>query len=324
MKRIDAHIHYAGDAAEDVEMLARHDLKLLNISVAVDTHGGWRQRTAKWQKVAQMDSSRYAWVTSFDLPRFDDADYIDAVIAGLESDFEAGATACKVWKNIGMEVKKPSGEFMMIDDPFFDPIFEYLEKRDATLLMHIGEPLACWQPLVDDNPHFGYYSKNPQWHMHGRTDYPHHTDIIAARDRMVAKFPDLRIVGAHLASLEYDVAQIARRFDELPNFAVDTSARMLDLTYQDSSTVREFIDKYRDRVLFGTDMVCNDLSSELSEEDRRERIARTEERFLMEFSYYESADAVDIRGRKVQGLGLSGDVLENFYHRNAERWYPGL
>jgi len=26
----------------------------------------------------------------------------------------------------------------------------------------------------------------------------------------------------------------------------------------------------------------------------------------------------------VQGLGLSEEILEQFYRRNAQRWYPGL
>lgn len=324
MKKIDAHIHYAGDSEEDLRMLARHGLKLLNISVARDSHGGWRERTDKWEKLARLDSGRYAWCTSFDLPRFDDTDYIESVIAGLDRDLEAGAVACKIWKNVGMEVRKPSGEFLMVDDPLFDPVYQHLQKRDVALLLHIGEPLACWQPLVDDNPHYGYYSKHPEWHMHGRPEFPHHTDLVAARDRMVAKFPGLRVVGAHLASLEYDVSEIARRLDELPNFAVDTSARMLDLTYQDSAAVRQFFEHYRDRILFGTDLVKNELSSTLSPEQRQERTEDTERRFRMEFSYYESAEQLTIAGRQVEGLGLSGEILEHFYHRNAERWYPGI
>jgi len=65
----------------------------------------------------------------------------------------------------------------MVDDPLFDPIWEFLAHEDRTLLMHIGEPLACWRPLVDDNPHYGYYSKNPQWHMYGKPEYPSHEAI---------------------------------------------------------------------------------------------------------------------------------------------------
>lgn len=325
MRRIDAHLHYAGDHADDRTLLDKLGLKLFNISVATPDEAGWRARTERWKKLAAEDPAHYAWCAGFDLPRFDDTDYFDAVLAGLAQDFDTGAVACKIWKNIGMEVKKPDGSFMMVDDPYFDPIYDYLEKRDISLLLHIGEPLACWQPLDDpQNPHYNYYSKNPQWHMYGRQDFPSHSQIIAARDRLVAKRPGLRIIGAHLASLEYDVAEIAKRLEQFPNFAVDTSARQLDLACQDSTAVRQFIETYRDRVLYGSDMVYNEFSSTLDPAARQQRIAAVEARWQMEFDYYESSETVDVRGRAVQGLGLATDVLEDLYFRNAERWYPGL
>ena len=71
-------------------------------------------------------------------------------------------------------------------------------------------------------------------------------------------------------------------------------------------------------------MVLDGFSSELDDEKRQQRIETADARWQMEFAYYESAGMVDVRGRQVQGLGLKGDLLENFYYKNAERWYPGL
>lgn len=323
MSKIDAHIHYHGDHADNVAFLTRMNLKMLNICVSQDTAGAWRKNATIYRDLQKRFPERYAWITSFDLPDFS-TDYIDRVIEGLKRDFADGAIACKVWKNIGMEVKKPSGEFIMVDDPLFDPIWEFLAKEDRTLLMHIGEPLACWQPLVNDNPHFGYYSKNPQWHMHNKPEYPSHETIMAARDRMVAKNPKLRIVGAHLASLEYDVAEIAKRLDQFPNFAVDSSARVADLAYQESKTVKAFFLAYPDRLLFGTDVVQRDLASTLSEEDRHKQIKTIEDRYRMEFAYFETEDFVNVRGKDAWGLRLPSNILEKFYSDNARLWYPGL
>lgn len=323
MKKIDAHLHYHGDHADNIALLERMDIKLLNICVSRDTAGAWRTQADMYQSLKTRFPERFDWITSFDLPDFS-ADYADRVIEGLKTDFDAGAIACKVWKNVGMEVKKPSGEFVMVDDPLFDPIWEFLTREDRTLLMHIGEPLACWRPLVDDNPHFGYYSKNPQWHMYNKPEYPSHAEIMAARDRMVEKHPKLRIVGAHLASLEFDVAEIAKRLDRFPNFAVDSSARVADLAYQDSDVVREFFLKYPDRLLFGTDIVQRDVASELSAEERQKQIKVYEDRLNMEFAYYESGEVVNVRGKESRGLNLPEDVLEQFYLTNAQTWYPGL
>ena len=324
MKKIDAHIHFPGDHPDCLSMLERLNIKHLNICVVHDEADNWRSQADGYGGLASDQPDRFAWCTSIDLPRFDDAEYVERAIAGLEQDFAAGAIACKIWKNIGMAVKKPNGEFMMIDDPLFDPIYEHLTKLERPLLLHIGEPLACWQPLDEDNPHYGYYSRNPQWHMYNQPQYPSHQTLIEARDHMVAKHPRLKVIGAHLASLEYDVAEVAKRLDRYPNFAVDTSARMPDLAYQQSDLVRRFFQDYPDRILFGTDMVFRQPFSTLTEGERQTALASAEERYQTHFDYFESDQIVTVRERQVQGLGLSEEILEQFYRRNAQRWYPGL
>jgi len=284
------------------------------------TTSAWAFLTAR----CGLAPERLFWCTSFDLPTFDEAEYADRVIAQIDADVAAGAVACKVWKSIGMEVRKPDGAFLMIDDPLFGPIFEHLRRIELPLLMHIGEPLACWRPLVDDNPHYGYYRRNPQWHMYDKPAYPSHERIIAARDRMIERNPKLRIIGAHFGSLEYDVAEIARRLDRYPNFAVDSSARLHDLTYQDRETVRQFFLDYPDRVLFGTDLVHREPVSRMSDAERAEHLERIAERYASDFRYYESDATMTLRGREVRGLGLPDAVLRRFCHDNAVAWYPGL
>jgi predicted TIM-barrel fold metal-dependent hydrolase len=324
MQKIDAHIHFYGDHPDCLQLLERLDVKLLNICVPTDNQGEWREQAEVYQKLAAAAPDRYAWCTGFDLPRFDDPDYVDKVIDGLKQDFAAGAIACKIWKNIGMEVRKPSGEFLLIDDPLFDPIYEYLTKENITLLLHMAEPLACWQPLNENQPHYRYYRDHPEWHMYNKPEYPSHQTLIDARDRVVAKYPQLRVVGAHLASLEYDVAEVAKRLDRYPNFAVDPSARLMDLTYQDPQVVRQFFQDYADRILFGTDIVRWQSFAALAETERQAWLAQTEERYRSDFAYYETSERMTIRGREVQGLGLPADVLEKFYLTNAQTWYPGL
>ena len=58
-----------------------------------------------------------------------------------------GAVACKIWKNIGMEVCHPNGAHVLPNDPLLQPIIAYVTDHNKTLLMHIAEPLECWLPL---------------------------------------------------------------------------------------------------------------------------------------------------------------------------------
>jgi predicted TIM-barrel fold metal-dependent hydrolase len=321
---LDAHIHYGDDAPALLALLKQLDLKLLNICVAEDAHGQWRSQATTYARLAQAYPQRFAWCTSFDLPRFDDPGYVDQVIAGLDADFAAGALACKVWKNIGMEVKGSTGEFIMPDDQLFDPIYDHIAARGKTLLTHIAEPLACWQPLNDRNPHYNYYSRHPEWHMHGRNDFPSHEQLMAARDRVLAKHPHLRMVGAHLASLEYDVDVLATRLDRYPNLAVDISARLVDLAIQDSAKVRDFFIRYQDRILFGTDVVMQTAPSSVPEAEQTPFIDYLRNVYELHRAYFESEQPLQVRGWETVGVKLPATVLDKFYQTNTKHWYPGV
>jgi len=326
-ERVDAHIHYNGDHADNLALLEKHGLKLLNVCVpGPDLR--WRKGKEICRGLMKEHPDRYGWCGGCDTPTAadfaDPAVYAERTIADIKDDVANGAVACKIWKNLGMAVKKPDGSFVMPDDEMFDPAYTYLAAGEITVLAHIAEPLACWQPLVDDNPHYDYYKHSPEWHMYDKPEYPTHERLIEARDNIMEKHPNLRLVGAHLGSLEYDVREVASRMDRFPGFAVDTSARTADLTYQDVDVVKEFFHTYQDRILFGTDIVRMDAASGLSDEDRATQLKEADNHWMMEFRYYESDEEVTFRNRKVQGLGLSGEKLEKFYSGNAKKWYPGL
>lgn len=321
---IDAHIHYGDNAPELLALFDDFDLKLLNICVAQDDHGEWRDQAETYARLTHEDPAHFAWCTSFDLPRFDDAGYIDSVIAGLDADFANGAIACKIWKNIGMEVRKPDGSFFMVDDPLFDPIYEHMIAHNWPLLTHIAEPLECWLPLKEGSPHYGYYSHNPEWHMYNKPEYPSHATLMAARDHVLAKHPRLRMIGAHLGSLEYDVDEVAARFDRYPNFAVDISARLSDLAIQNSAKVRDFFVTYQDRILFGTDVVMRQAPSTLESAERQWVLNALRQTYEMHIAYLQGSGNVQVRTYTTEALALSSAVLDKVYRANALAYYPNL
>ena len=315
MAIIDAHIHYGDDHPDMLSLMQELDLSFLNICVA---HSGeewhdWREQAERYQRLAQQHPNRFAWCTTFALPRFDDPDYVPSVIEQLDRDFEAGAIACKAWKNIGMEVKTPDGAFLMVDDELFDPIFAHVAKRGRTLLMHIAEPLACWQPLDRNNPHYGYYSRNPQWHMYEKPEFPSHQRLMDARDHVVEKHPDLRVVGAHFGSLEYDTDEVAARLQRYPNFAVDISARLLDIAIQDSDKVRAFFVEHADRILFGTDVVMRTPLSQMNASEHAQALELLRQTYQTHFAYFESDAELTVRERKNTRVGPAtrciGEIL---------------
>ncbi|MFW6288622.1 MAG: amidohydrolase family protein [Spirochaetota bacterium] len=330
--RIDAHIHLSGDDEQTLEFLEELDLRLLNICVA---HGEWRSRKhAVYRDLAASHPQRYAWATSFDLPDWSvsERDYADLVIEALDRDVNDGAVAVKAWKNIGMELRRPDGSFALIDDAIFDPIYRHLAHIGVPMIMHIGEPLACWLPIEVASPHQSYYRGHPEWHMHGRSDIPSHAQLISARDRVLERHPRLRVVGAHLGSLEHDVAEVASRLDRYPNFAVDISARLSDLAAQDPKTVRDFFLAYQDRIIFGTDVVTDARSSSLSREHRAALERSLRETYDRYFRYLETSELLGLDEPASPGLdepaspglALPDEVLDRIYVENARGWFPGL
>lgn len=110
----------------------------------------------------------------------------------------------------------------------------------------------------------GYYRDNPKWHMYNRPEYPSHKQLIDARhDHLIAKHPNFRIIRAHFGNFEFDVNEVTAH-EQIPNFAVDMSARLIDLAIQPSDKVRRFFLHYADRILFGTDVVISKRPSAMT------------------------------------------------------------
>jgi predicted TIM-barrel fold metal-dependent hydrolase len=172
-------------------------------------------------------------------------------------------------------------------------------------------------PLGAGNPEFSYYSKNPQWHMHGKAGAPVKEAILKARDRMLARYPKLRVVGCHLGSDEDDLKRLARRLDAYPNFAVDTAARVRYLTRGDRDQVREFLTRYQDRILYATDFSLREADPAMA----ARTLQATHDR---DWAFFSRGEMMDYAGHATRGLALPGGVLQKIFRENAVRWLPGL
>ncbi len=160
--------------------------------------------------------------------------------------------------------------------------------------------------------------------MAEKPDVPSRDKVLASRERLMAQHSDLRVVGAHLGCMEDELERLAVCLDRYPNFAVDTSARLLEMARQDRREVREFILQYQDRILFGTDVIMQRRPSRLNEADRETAIQSLEHNYRQHFAYFERDGAVTVKGETHPGLGLPESVLKKLYRTNAQRWYPAL
>jgi len=321
LDRIDAHAHLFNTSPAIYRMLDRLNLRIVNICVVDKYDPGFEEAEPQHETARQVFSGtngRAAWCSTFDPQDWESPGFAARAIASLDKTFEDGAIAVKIYKSIGMELKSKSGEYLMPDNAVFDPIYEALIARDKTLYAHLAEPSAAWRPLDPSSPHYSYYKENPDWHMYLHPERPAKEAILAARDRILARHPKLRMVGCHLGSMEENVDDIAERFDRYPNFAVDTAARVPDLMLQPREKVRAFLIKYQDRVLYATDLVA------MPGEDGEKAVKRWEDEYARDWKYFATDETVEYSGHKIRGLALPEEVLRKFYHSNALHWVPGI
>ncbi len=320
-QRIDSHVHVLPPPPAFLDLLERLNVRLVNVTLIDPHEPGFdtpEPQSSMAAEIARNSRGRIAWDSPLDPAGFDEPGYAGRTERFLLSTFGRGAVGVKMYKDIGMERKNKSGQYVMPDDPAFAPVLEFIASQNKTLLAHLGEPRACWQPLDPADPHYTYYKNNPEWHMYLHPERPRYEQIIAARDRMLAAHPKLRVIGAHLGSMEYDVDEIAKRFDRYPNFAVDTAARTPNLMLQPRDKVRKFFIRYQDRILWGTDSMVVKWDAE------GKALKGWEAGYEHEWRYFATDETFEWHGRKIQGLALPDDVLRKFFHDNALNWIPGL
>ena len=339
IKKIDIHTHIGSDAAWFRDVLDSIDQKVCTICTGGTNPERMYKSIDTAQQLLNNNPRYYAWVTTFDLTGRDDPDWAENVINQLREDFRNGAVGVKVWKDIGMKITNRDGEYIQIDDPMFEPILRFIAEEDKTLIAHLGEPIDAWMPSNIEGKLQFYWSNHPEYHFWDKPEKPSYSDIMAARDHVLKKHPDLRFVGAHLGSMSYDVNEVIKRLDRYPNFAVEIGGRTRYLMWQARGKVRSFFIEYQDRILYGTDLSAgifdtdgNHFSDKQMNTMKRSYLRRHD--FFMR--YYASDEifpwANNIRGGKpvpeasytVEGLALPKEVLEKVYYKNAVKWFPGL
>ena len=325
IEKIDFHAHYNFPADFLEPLLEKWRMRAVLVEVSRNDSTGIHRYWEHMQAHAAAFPDRYVICTVFNAYGIGEADFEEKTIRRFETQIAAGARMVKVWKNIGMVDKDAAGNYVQIDDPRFQPIWDFLVEKGIPVLAHIGEPIQAWRPLEEGNPHFNYFSRNPQYHAYLNLEIPRYETIIGARDNWLARNPELVVVGAHLGSTEHDVDLVAERLDRFPNFHVEPAARFGDLARQDSRKVREFFIKYQDRILYGTDLGTSRPADELGAEAIEARRQDTEKMISLHWTYLSGNDTLYYDSHMVSfpihthSLNLPREVLQKVYAGNAKR-----
>ena len=320
VRKIDAHVHV--NVADDafLDQAAADNFEILSINVDYPAFHSISDQAEVAHHFAERNLERFHYATTFSMDGFGQAGWAERANSRIDAEVRRGAVAVKVWKNIGMVERDAEGNLIFIDDAGFDPVFGHLAATGVPLIAHQGEPYNCWLPIEQMTTRNDqlYFSAHPEYHMYLHPEMPSYQDLMARRDAMVARNPNLQFVGAHMASLEWSVDEAAEFLDAHPNAVIELAARMAQIQHQsvrDHRKVRDFFIRYQDRILYGTDLTLN------PDDDAEAFRQAAHDVWTRDWTYLATGDTqrVDDIDADVMGLALPRSVIDKIYSANARR-----
>ncbi len=320
VRKFDAHVHVNVKDPAFLDQAAADNFELLSINVDYPAFPPIAYQADVAHHFAKLAPQRFHYAATFSMKGFGGEGWAQRTNAYLDSEFRQGALAVKVWKNVGMVERDAKGQLIFIDDKGFDPVFDHLAARNIPLIAHQAEPYNCWLPIdqMTTKNDKAYFTEHPEYHMYLHPEMPRYETLMAKRDAMVANHPKLRFVGAHMASLEWNVDEAAKFLDAHPNAVIELAARMAQIQYQsvrDYAKVRGFFLKYQDRILYGTDLTLN------PGEDAQGFKTVAHDYWMSDWTYLatpQTQRVADIDA-DARGLALPKSVIDKIYYSNARR-----
>jgi predicted TIM-barrel fold metal-dependent hydrolase len=292
---IDVHAHVNAKTPEEVRQWVRTmDETGIEMTVVLTGATG-----AEFDRLVDLYlkpyPSRFQLYCGLDTRDIDNPDYPARAVAELVRCYKRGARGTGELTDKGTGF---GGRRLHPDDPRLEAFWEKCAELKIPANIHIADHPSCWKPLdvyqerTPDYQHFNLYGKDvPSWEQ-----------LIAMRDRALAKHPKTRFIACHLGNQGHDLNTLAATLDRYPNLYVDVSARDYEIGRTPRAAAK-FLSRYRGRVLFGTDM------------------GREKSMYQAWWRLLESADEF-MTGRvwwRYYGLELPNPVLESLYRGNARQ-----
>jgi len=301
---IDVHAHvYAETAEEAAEWVHTMDETGIETTVVLTDAFG-----AEFDRLVDLYlkpyPGRFQLWCGLDTTDIGAPDYPQRAVRELVRCYEKGARGVgelsdKGW-GLGGSAKAPLPRDQRLhpDDPRLDLFWEKCAGLKLPANLHIADHPSCWQPL---GPHQERTPDFQTFNLYGK-DVPSYEGLLAARDRLLSRHPNTRIIACHFSNQGNDLTSLSQVMDRFANLCLDISARDYEIGRQPRNASK-FLNRYKDRILFGTDM------------GRDKKVYQGWWRLL------ETGDEF-IPGRiwwRYYGLELPSPLLQNIYRTNARR-----
>jgi len=307
---VDAHCHLrrVDDPAKLVDDMDRFNIRAIVHLDGVYADDGFFREQAKF---ADAYPGRFGVLCQVDIEQIDEPDFGSKMRAHITECVKKGARGIKFHKTmVGLKAKDASGKYIMPDDPRLAAVWDCAAELEVPVLIHIADPIAFFTPTDKYNERIEELLEHPSWTYY-YTGAPGFEELLAAQERMLGNNPQTNFVVAHVGSHAEDLADVSRMLDSYPNMYVDTAERIHELGRQ-PYTARDFIIKYADRVVYGTDLVPNEFNTGFNY-----RFFETRD----EYFPYNRLEEHNQGRWQIYGIFLPDDVLKKVYYENADRLY---
>jgi len=243
----------------------------------------------------------------FDYTGYDQPGWQQHAIAELERCHKKGAKGVGELgdKGLGELYSHPTpGYGLHIDDPRMKPLLEKCAELHMPVSIHIAED--AWMYTNMDSTNDGLMNA-ATWKVDmTKKGILDHDQLVATLENAVKNNPGTIFIACHLANCCSDLSKLGRLFDAYPNLYADIAARYGEIA-PIPRFVHDFMEKYADRIVYGTDMgTAKTMYQTIF------RILETaDEHFYQQdlFNYH----------WPLYGLSLSDAALQKIYNGNAKK-----
>ena len=188
---IDAHNHLGRSFGGDWAKKSAHQLKEVldesSIQTVVNLDGGFRDdfydELERWSVLGERVLV-FAGVAWHRLAAFSDLG--ERAAAEFEHAVRAGARGLKIWKDFGLQIKDGSGKLLPVDTPRLDPLWAKAGELGVPVLIHVGDPLAFFEPLDESNERLDELRRAPEWSFCG-PEFPRLNVLLAGLENVIAR-----------------------------------------------------------------------------------------------------------------------------------------
>ena len=260
---------------------------------AIDRYSPYKDRFEVW--------------CGFDYTGYDKPGWEEHAIGELERCYKKGARGVGELgdKGLGEFYSKPTaGWGLHIDDPQMKPLLKKCAELHMPVSIHVAED--AWMYENADSTNDGLMNA-ATWKVDmSKKGILNHDQLVATLEHAVRDNPKTIFIACHLANCCSNLSMLGKLFDTYPNLYADIAARYGEIA-PIPRYVHDFMEKYADRIVYGTDMGIT------------KKMYTTTFRILetADEHFYEQ-DLFDYHW-PLYGLALSDSTLKKIYSDNGKK-----